>query len=70
MQVFGSMVLTLIGMALVGGVSVALYAALPRSFLECAELHGRFRGLQRDVPLPDATPMDSMPAGALTRQAA
>lgn len=71
MQVFGLMVFTLIGMALVAGVSVALYAALPQSLLECAELHGRFRGLQRDdVPLPDATPMDSMPGCALTRQAA
>jgi hypothetical protein len=70
MQVFGLMVLTLIGMALVAGVSVALYASLPQSLLECAELHGRFRGLQRDVPLPDGTPMNSMPEGALTRQAA
>ena len=70
MEVFGLVVLTLIGMALVAGVSVTLYAALPQSLLECAELHGRFRGLQRDVPLPDATPMHSMPEGALTRQAA
>jgi hypothetical protein len=70
MQVFGLMVFTLIGMAVVAGVSVALYAALPQSLLECAELHGRFRGLQRDVSLPDATPMDSMPECALTRQAA
>lgn len=70
MQLFGLMVLTLIGMALVSGVSVALYAALPQSFLKCAELHGRFSGLQRDVSLPDATPMDSMPQGALARQAA
>jgi hypothetical protein len=70
MQVFGLMVFTLIGMALVAGVSVAVYAALPQSLLEFAELHGRFRGLQRDVSLPDATPMDSMPECALTRQAA
>jgi hypothetical protein len=70
MQVFGLMVFTLIGMGLVAAVSVALYAALPGSFLEFAELHGRFRGLQRDVPLPDATPMDAMPEGALTGQAA
>ena len=70
MQLFGLMVFTLIGMALVAGVSVALYASLPQSLLECAELHGRFGGLQRDVPLPDGTPMDSMPEGALTRQAA
>ena len=70
MQVFGLMVFTLIGMALVAGVSVALYASLPQSLLECAELHGRFRGLQRDVPLRDGTPVDSMPEGALTGQAA
>jgi hypothetical protein len=70
MQVFGLMIFTLIGMALVAGVSVALYASLPQSLLECAELHGRFRGLQRDVPLRDGTPMNSMPEGALTRQAA
>ena len=70
MQLFGLMVLTLIGMVLVAGVSAALYAALPQSLLECAELHGRFRGLQREVSLPDATPMDSMPECALTTQAA
>jgi hypothetical protein len=70
MQVFGLMVFTLIGMALVAGVSIALYASLPQSLLECAEFHGRFRGLQRDVPLADGTPMNSMPEGALTRQAA
>ena len=42
MQVFGLMVFTLIGMALVAGVSIALYASLPQSFLECvgAAPHG------------------------------
>jgi hypothetical protein len=70
MQVIGLMVFTLIGMALISAVSIALYTALPRSFLECAELHGRFRGLQRDEALSDGTPKSSMPEGALSGQTA
>jgi hypothetical protein len=70
MQVIGLMVFTLIGMALISAVSVALYAALPRSFLECAELHGRFGGLQRHEALSDGTPKSSMPEGALSGQTA
>ena len=68
MDVIGLMIFTLTGMALIAAVSVALYAALPRSFLECAELHGRFRGLQRDQPLPNGTPTSSMPDLALSGQ--
>jgi hypothetical protein len=70
MEVIGLMIFTLIGMALIAAVSVALYAALPRSILECAELHGRFRGLQRDEPVPNGTPTSSMPEMALSGQAA
>ena len=70
MEVIGLMIFTLIGMALIAAVSVALYAPLPRSFLECAELHGRFRGLQRDEPIPSGTPMSSMPEMALSGQTA
>ena len=70
MQVIGLMIFTLIGMALIAAGSVALYAALPRSFLECAELHGRFRGLQRDEPVSNGTPMSSMPEMALSGQTA
>jgi hypothetical protein len=70
MQVFELMVFTVIGMGLIAGVSVALYASLPRSFLDCAELHGRFRGLQQDERLPSGTPTDSMPEGELTGQTA
>jgi hypothetical protein len=66
MQVIGLMTFTLIGMGLISAVSVALYASLPRSFLESAEVHGRFLGLQRDVPLPNGTPKNSMPEGALS----
>ena len=70
MEVIGLMIFTLIGMALIAAVSVALYAALPRSFLECAELHGRFRGLQRDEAVPNGTPTSSMPEMALSGQTA
>jgi len=70
MDVIGLMIFTLIGMALIAAVSVALYAALPRSFLECAELHGRFRGLQRDESVPNGTPKSSMPEMALSGQTA
>jgi hypothetical protein len=70
MQVLGLMVFTLAGMGLVAGASAALYAALPRSLLECAELHGRFGGLQRDEPLPNGTPTESISKGVLTGQTA
>jgi hypothetical protein len=68
MQVMGLMVLTLIGMGLVAAVSAALYAALPRAFLESAERHGRFHGLQQAQTLPDGTPAGPLPAGAFTGQ--
>jgi hypothetical protein len=70
MQLIGLMIFTLIGMALITAVSVALYTALPRAFLECAELHGRFRGLQRDEPVSNGTPMSSMPEIVLSGQTA
>jgi len=68
MYLIGLIIFTLIGMALVAAVSVALYASLPRSFLESAEQHGRFGGLLRDAPLPNGTPTSSMPDLALTGQ--
>lgn len=68
MYVIGLIVFTLVGVALIAAVSVALYASLPRYLLESAEQHGRFGGLQRDQPLPNGTPMSSMPDLALTGQ--
>ena len=68
MYLIGLIVFTLIGMALIAAVSVALYASLPRSLLESAEQHGRFGGLQRDAALPNGTPTSSMPDLALTGQ--
>jgi hypothetical protein len=69
MYVTGLLIFTFIGMALIAAVSVALYAALPRSFLESAERHGRFRGLQRDEPLR-GTPMSPTPEMTLNVQKA
>lgn len=37
--------LLLAGMVAVAGLSVSLFAALPKSLLACAEAHGRFQGL-------------------------
>jgi hypothetical protein len=70
MQVMAFTVLSLVGMGVVAALSAALYAALPRSFLESAELHGRFQGLQQDKLIPNGTPLDAMPEGALGGQAA
>ncbi len=64
MQVIGLIALTFVGMGLVAALAAALYPALPHSFLECAELHGRFQGLRSDE-----SPTGSLPAG-LSAQAA
>jgi hypothetical protein len=44
MQVISVMVFTFVGMGLVAALGAALYASLPRSFLDSAERHGRFHG--------------------------
>jgi hypothetical protein len=44
MQVISVMVFTFVGMGLVAALGAALYASLPRSFLDIAERHGRFHG--------------------------
>jgi len=56
--------LSLVGMGLVTAVSVALYAALPRSFMESAERHGRFHGLRAKTRVSSGTPVDAIPADA------
>jgi hypothetical protein len=71
MQVTYLLVLSLIGMGLVAALSAALYAALPRKVLECAELHGRFRGLQEhDEQSPSGTPSAEISRGTLSGQTA
>jgi hypothetical protein len=56
MQTFGLVILTVVGVALVG-LPATLYLALPASMLERAGRHGRFAGLgTRDR-------MDQTPSG-------
>ena len=60
--------LAMIGMGVVAALSAALYAALPRSLLECAERHGRFHGLRQDPAIPTGTPAETLPHGELSGQ--
>ena len=63
MQVMTLLMLSLAGVGVVAALSAALYATLPRYFLECAELHGRFRGLREDKSaIANGTPAESLPA--------
>lgn len=63
MQVVSLIAFSVIGMGVVTALSAALYAALPRYFLECAELHGRFHGLRRDDAIQNGTPTEALPEG-------
>ena len=45
MQNMGLMMFTILGMAAIGGLSMALYSAWPESTLERVSRHGRFGGL-------------------------
>lgn len=59
MQTIGLVIMTVIGMALVAGLSMTLYMVLPQSVLECSAHHGRFAGLdtrERGEPTPTGTP--------------
>lgn len=72
MQVMALLMFSLVGMGVIAALSAAVYASLPRYFLECAELHGRFRGLRQDEAIPNGTPRATaaLPDGALSGQAA
>jgi hypothetical protein len=63
-------VLSLVGMGLVAALAVAVYASLPHSFLESAERHGRFHGLQAQTRASTGTPVDAIPDVTLGAQAA
>jgi hypothetical protein len=69
MQVIALMVFTFTGMGLVAALMAALYASLPRSFLDSAERHGRFGGLEPARLVSDGAP-SPLPADALGGQAA
>jgi len=63
MQMIGSVTFLAAGMAAVTGLSVSLYAALPKSVLACAERHGRYQGLRAQETVPDGTPSEALPLG-------
>jgi hypothetical protein len=45
MQSIGLVIFTVLGMTLIGGLSVTMYRALPAALLERAARHGRYAGL-------------------------
>jgi hypothetical protein len=63
MQMIGWVGLFFAGAAAVAGVSVSLYAALPKAMLAYAERHGRFQGLSAGKRLGDGTRATEPPAG-------
>jgi hypothetical protein len=63
MQAIGSIGFFAVGMAAVTGLSVSLYAALPKTVLAYAERHGRFQGLRVRETLVNGTRTGEPPAG-------
>jgi hypothetical protein len=51
METIGLVIFTVLGMALIAGLSVALYAALPKSALDFTSRHGRYAALGTRVRL-------------------
>jgi hypothetical protein len=63
MQTIGSITLFAAAAAVVTGLSVSFYAALPKAVLAYAERHGRFQGLRVQERLADGTRADEPPVG-------
>jgi len=70
MQLIGSVGFFVAGIAAVSGLSVSLYAALPKSLLAHAESHGRFQGLSAGESLADGTRAGEPPAARPVRAGA
>lgn len=70
MQLVALLMCSLAGMGVVAALSAALYAALPHHVLECAELHGRFHGLNQEETISKGTPAEELPEGVLNEQLA
>ena len=62
MQMIGSVTFFAAWVAAVTGLSVSMYAALPRTLLTYAERHGRFQGLRVQETLARGT-RDEPPLG-------
>jgi hypothetical protein len=67
MQMLGSVGFFVAGVAAVSGLSVSLYAALPKSLLAHAERHGRFQGLSAGERLANGTRAGEPPAARPVR---
>jgi len=65
MQALGFVGLFVAAMAAVTGLSVSLYAALPKALLGYAERHGRFQGLADEETLAGGTRAGEPPARPL-----
>lgn len=63
MQMIGFVGLFVSAAAAVAGVSISLYAALPKGVLNYAEYHGRFQGLRPTDRLANGTRAGRPPAG-------
>ena len=66
MQMIGSVTFFIAGLAAVTGLSVSLYAALPKAVLCYAERHGRFQGLLGRDRFERGTQAGDPPAGRLS----
>jgi hypothetical protein len=63
MQTIGSVAFFAANVAAVTGLSVSLYAALPKTVLAYAERHGRFHGLKVQEKLGNGTRADGPQIG-------
>ena len=63
MQMIGSVAFFAANAAAVTGLSVSMYASLPRTLLAYAERHGRFQGLRVQETLAQGTRADEPPLG-------
>jgi hypothetical protein len=63
MQMIGSVTFLVAGVVAVTGLSVSLYAALPKTLLAHAEAHGRFQGLLNREKIANGTRAGSPPVG-------
>jgi hypothetical protein len=63
MQTIGLVAVFFAGVAAVAGLSVSLYAALPKALLGYAERHGRYQGLSAGERPADGTRASEPPAG-------
>jgi hypothetical protein len=62
MHMLGLTIFVLAGVSALTGLSVSIYASLPKTILESAERHGRFQGLRGHETLIAGTRAGDPPA--------